>query len=83
MTEYDKLYYKLLMYAGCEIKILLKKDRIFQYELDRKTTTVDIITIWKKKDQYHVFINDHHVDVINDYDNNFNMNFLFVDVCLF
>ena len=69
MTEYDKLYYKLLMYAGCKIKIMLNEHTVFYYEFDGKPTTVDIITIWKKNDKYHIFINDHHVDVINDYDN--------------
>ena len=69
MEKYDKLYYKLLLYAGCKITVLLNEKIEFLYSLDKKTTTVDIITIWKKNNIYHIFINDCISCTINNYDN--------------
>jgi hypothetical protein len=73
-----KLYYKLNLYDGCKVQLLLNNTQQCIIEYNKKNVTVNdkllnttncILTLWFNDNQYEIYINGKHIINIVDYDN--------------
>ena len=75
---YKKLYYKLNLYDGCKVQLLLNNTQQCIVEYSNKNVTMNhkiwnttncLLTIWYNRSHYEIHVNHKHIMNIVDYDN--------------
>lgn len=75
---YKKLYYKLNLYDGCKVQLLLNNTQQCIVEYSKQNVTVNdkiwnmtncLLTIWYNRSHYEIHVNHKHIMNIVDYDN--------------